>query len=157
MMFFGSLICGGCLCASQITALFSVFRQLQLQRDTLLRGEQDAGKESHQRLPAVQPQSSESNLPKRSACGVLQLWPLPTVGCWLSHGGSQLPDCRYSVLSEPNERTTVEENVGELIQYSCLSIHFCVLEIGYTSSICDSVTCAQWNSPLDKRQWQSII
>lgn len=71
-------------------------RQLQLQGGPLLRGEQASREEPHQRLPAVQPQSSESHLPERPARRVLKLRPLPDVGPRLSHGGSQLPNSRYS-------------------------------------------------------------
>lgn len=71
-------------------------RQLQLQGGPLLCGEQASREEPHQRLPAVQPQSSESYLPERPARRVLKLRPLPDVGPRLSHGGSQLPNSRYS-------------------------------------------------------------
>ncbi|KAI4824111.1 hypothetical protein KUCAC02_012654, partial [Chaenocephalus aceratus] len=74
--------------------------ELQLQRDPLLCGEQDAGEEPRQRLPAVQPQGPEPHLPKGPEGGVLQLRPYPlwAGGCHMVALNIQTAD-KYTQLN----------------------------------------------------------
>lgn len=58
------------------------------------------------------------------------------MGCWLSNGGSQLPDCRYSSLSGLRSQML---RVKPVSLFSCLSILFCALGIDHTSSISDLI------------------